>query len=230
MITHLAGSRRSGRRAAAVLLLVFGLAACAPTGLVPGENHQVAPDGGAPAVEASTLEQLEVKGRAPKTGYSRAQFGQAWADTDRNGCDQRNDVLARDLDVETFKPGTHDCVVLTGTLTDPYTGRTITFVRGPHSADVQIDHVVALGDAWQTGAQQLTVDERKQFANDPLNLLAVDGATNQAKGDSDAATWLPPQRDYWCSYVGRQIQVKARYRLWVTQAEHDAMARVLARC
>ncbi len=176
------------------------------------------------------LETLPIKGRAPKTGYSREEFGQAWADVDRNGCDTRNDILSRDLTAKTFKPGTRDCLVLTGILDDPYTADTISFVRGPESAKVQIDHVVALNDAWQKGAQQLTADRRRAFANDPLNLLAVDGPSNQSKGAGDAATWLPPNKSYRCEYVARQISVKAGYELWVTQAEHDAMAKVLGTC
>lgn len=179
----------------------------------------------------AALDAVPVKGRAPKTGYSRAQFGSAWADVDRNGCDQRDDVLKRDLDRETFKPGTHDCVVLTGTLTDPYTGKTIVFTRGRGTSDdIQIDHVVSLSNAWQTGAQQLGTETRKRLANDPLNLMAVDGPTNQAKGDGDFATWKPPVRSYWCPYVARQVAVKTRYQLWVTQAEHDAMAQALLVC
>lgn len=176
------------------------------------------------------LAALEVKGRAPKTGYDRDQFGPAWADVDRNGCDTRNDVLARDLTDVTFEDGTHDCVVLTGTLDDPYTGDVIDFERGPSSADVQIDHVVALSDAWQKGAQQWDAGTRRQFANDPANLLAVDGPANGAKGDGDAATWLPPSTGYRCAYVARQVRVKAAYGLWVTQAERDAMARQLDAC
>ena len=180
---------------------------------------------------AAALAQLPVKGRAPQTGYDRDQFGPAWADVDRNGCDTRNDILARDLDDETFKPGTRDCVVLTGRLADRYTGATIQFVRGQGTSDdVQIDHVVALSDAWQTGAQQISGDERRQLANDPLNLQAVDGPTNQRKGDGDAATWLPPSRGYRCTYVARQVAVKTKYRLWVTTAERDAIAGVLAGC
>ncbi len=173
---------------------------------------------------------LEVKGRAPTTGYERDEFGAAWSDVDHNGCDTRNDVLARDLTAVTYKDGTHDCVVLTGTLVDPYGGGTIAFERGPDSAAVQIDHVVALSDAWQKGAQQWSADTREQFANDPANLLAVDGPTNQAKGAGDAATWLPPSTGYRCAYVARQIRVKAAYGLWVTQAEHDAMDRQLGTC
>lgn len=177
---------------------------------------------------AAALAALPVKGRAPRTGYARAQFGQAWKDVDRNGCDQRNDVLARDLDGETLRGR---CIVLTGTLTDPYTGATITFLRGQTTSDdVQIDHVVALSNAWQTGAQQLDAQARELLANDPLNLLAVDGPTNQRKGDADAATWLPPQRGSWCGYVARQVAVKAKHQLWVTAAERDAIARVLDGC
>ncbi|WP_315899799.1 DUF1524 domain-containing protein [Arthrobacter alpinus] len=177
------------------------------------------------------LATLPVKGRAPKTGYARTEFGQAWADVDKNGCDTRNDMLNRDLSAKTFKPGTWECTVLTGVLADPYTAATISFVRGADtSSAVQIDHVVALSDAWQKGAQQLTVQQRTAFANDPLNLLAVDGPANQQKSDGDAATWLPPNKSYRCDYVARQISVKATYSLWVTAAEHDAMATVLSSC
>ncbi|MCU1541152.1 MAG: hypothetical protein JWM01_2099 [Arthrobacter sp.] len=174
------------------------------------------------------LATLPIKGRAPKTGYSRDQFGQAWADVDRNGCDTRNDMLRRDLTALAIKPGTRDCVVLSGLLNDPYTATPINFLRGNStSTAVQIDHVVALSDAWQKGAQQLSPAQRMSFANDPLNLLAVDGPANQQKSDGDAATWLPPNKSFRCGYVARQISVKSSYSLWVTQAEHDAMARVL---
>lgn len=193
------------------------------------EAVEAASDDVASALAA--LAELEVKGRAPRTGYERDLFGSGWVDTDRNGCDTRNDVLARDLGGETFKAGTHDCVVLTGTLADPYSGTSITFVRGQGTSElVQVDHVVALSDAWQKGAQQWDDATRVAFANDPLNLLAVDGGLNQQKGDGDTATWLPPNRGYRCAYVARQVAVKIRYDLWVTAAERDAMARVLGEC
>lgn len=198
----------------------------------PGTSGSAGP--GQPAAAGKALDVLAgipVKGRAPKTGYSRDQFGQAWADVDRNGCDTRNDVLRRDLTGLALKPGTRDCVVLSGILNDPYTATLINFLRGTSSSpDVQIDHVVALSDAWQKGAQQLTEAQRLSFANDPLNLLAVDGPANQQKSDGDAATWLPPNKSYRCEYVARQISVKSSYGLWVTRAEHDAMERVLADC
>ncbi len=185
----------------------------------------------APATALAALAKVPVKGRAPKTGYSRAQFGQAWADVNRNGCDTRNDILARDLTSRTVKAGTHGCVIASGVLNDPYTARYIHFTRGNGtSTAVQIDHVVALSDAWQTGAQKLSASQRRHLANDPLELLAVDGPTNEKKGDGDAATWLPANKSFRCQYVARQVAVKVRYKLWVTPAEHDAIARVLSGC
>ncbi len=170
------------------------------------------------------------------TGYSRDQFGAAWTDDNddllgHNGCDTRDDILRRDLTAITVDPASHGCTVLTGSLADPYTDTTIGFTRGDGtSTAIQIDHVVPLGDAWQTGAQQWTVQERIDLGNDPINLLAVSGPQNEKKGDADAASWLPPNKAYRCAYVARQIAVKARYALWVTQAEHDAMTTVLTGC
>lgn len=198
----------------------------------PAASPTPTPEATTPTPQASTalalLATLDVKGRAPKTGYDRDQFGQRWLDVDRNGCDTRNDTLARDL-TDTTLSG--PCKVMSGTLADPYTAQSIAFVRGQDtSADVQIDHVVALSDAWQKGAQQLTAEERARFANDPMNLLAVDGGANAQKGDGDAATWLPKNKAFRCAYVARQVSMKAAYGLWVTQAEHDAIARILDAC
>ncbi|WP_342661859.1 HNH endonuclease family protein [Corynebacterium ulceribovis] len=181
------------------------------------------------------LAQLQVKGRAPKTGYSRDFFGQAWTDDvtvefGHNGCDTRNDILRRDLTNIEIKPNTNDCVAKSGTLIDPYSGKEIAFVRGPRSSEVQIDHVVPLADAYQKGAQGWDEQKRKDFANDPLNLLAVDGPLNQKKGAGDAATWLPPAKSYRCLYATRLVLVKAKYDVWVTQAEHDALSRQLDTC
>jgi len=180
---------------------------------------------------SSVLSSLPVKGRAPKTGYTRAQFGQAWADVDRNGCDTRNDMLKRDLTNIVYKVKTRDCVVLSGVLIDRYSGETINFVRGNvTSMEVQIDHVVALSNAWQTGAFKLTVLQRTALANDPMNLFAVKGRLNSQKGDGDAATWLPPLKCFRCAYVAQQIAVKAKYSLWVTAPEKEAMVRILTAC
>ena len=215
------------------------------TMVVPPTSEKPAPTA-KPVVQVSTapaanaalakLNTLAVKGRAPKTGYDRALFGETWTDNvnvegGRNGCDTRNDILRRDLVNIVVKPGSKGCAVESGTLNDPYTGKTIQFVRGQDtSTAVQIDHVVALSNAWQTGAQQLTPEKRADFANDPRNLQATDGPTNQQKGDGDAATWLPPNKSYRCTYVTRQVDVKAAYALWVTQPEKDAITRVLGEC
>jgi hypothetical protein len=177
----------------------------------------------------AALAGLAVRAPDPDDDYVRARFGEAWADVDANGCDTRNDVLARDLRDVRLDPA-DPCVVLTGTLDDPYTGEIVPFARGPDSADVQIDHVVALADAWRTGARAWDDERRREFANDPANLLAVSGDTNEDKGDSDAAGWLPPQRGFGCVYVALQVRVKAAYGLWVTPDEHDAMAAALGGC
>jgi hypothetical protein len=183
----------------------------------------------APGSALAGLRRLPVAPRAPDAGYQREAFGAAWADVDGNGCDTRDDVLRRDLDDVVLKPD--GCEVSSGTLRDPYTGHVIHFVRGPQSSlAVQIDHVVALSDAWQTGAQTLSPAQRQALANDPMELLAVDGPANEDKSDGDAASWLPPNRAFRCAYVARQIAVKAKYGLWVTSAEWTAMARVLLAC
>ncbi len=177
-----------------------------------------------PAIDV--LNTLPVKGRAPKTDYARTQFGDGWSMT--SGCDTRNIILHRDM---TNTAVNDKCQVVSGTLNDPYTGKTIVFTRGATTSDdVQIDHVVALSNAWQTGAQQLTQREREALANDPLELLAVDGPANQQKSDGDAATWLPSNKPFRCQYVARQIAVKVKYKLWVTQSEKDAMTKILSAC
>ncbi|MFI5782260.1 HNH endonuclease family protein [Nocardia sp. NPDC051570] len=215
-----------------LLAAVSLLCGCkATTGPVAGAGP-VPPGPISPATAEQMLAQLPIKGRAPMTGYSRDQFGQAWTDDNsapggHNGCDTRDDILRRDL--TDAKPAT-GCHITSGTLHDPYTGKSIVFVRGPKSTVVQIDHMVPLGDAWQTGAQQLPADRRRDLANDPRNLQSVDGPTNEQKGDGDAATWLPPQKPYRCAYVEHQVEVKSIYGLWVTRAEHDAIDGILHDC
>jgi len=186
-------------------------------------------DAAAAATARRQLAALPVKGKAPATGYDReARFGTAWLDVDHNGCDTRNDVLARDL-TELERQG--PCKVLRGTLVSPYTGERVDFVRGNRTSTlVQVDHVVALENAWRTGAQQLSQSEREALANDPVNLFAVDGHSNAQKRSGDAATWLPADTAFRCTYVEHQVTVKTTYRLWVAPAERDAMARVLDRC
>jgi hypothetical protein len=187
--------------------------------------HQV---NAAPSDDALTvLNSLAVKGRAAKTGYTRAQFTH-WSDLDRNGCDARNDTLKRDLTEVIYKAGTRDCKVISGLLLDPFSGKVITF--SSTKSNIDIDHVVALSNAWQTGAAYFDKTKRQQIANDPLNLLAVDFSLNRQKGDGDAATWLPPLKSYRCDYVARQIAVKAKYGLWVTQPEKGAIIKLLEKC
>jgi hypothetical protein len=182
-----------------------------------------------PGSALAVLATLRVRGRGPMTGYSRDRFGPAWLDVDRNGCDTRNDILRAQLTRIRLKPGTSGCVVASGRLLDPYTGTSLPFRRGPGDA-IQIDHVVALGNAWVSGAARWPIARRAALAEDPENLLAVDARTNEQKGDGDAATWLPPFRRGRCGYVARQVGVKAKYGLSVTRAERAAIARVLTSC
>ena len=190
--------------------------------LLPATNSQAA------TTDALTaLNKLEVKGRAAKTGYTRSQFPH-WSDPDRNGCDARNDTLKRDLTDITYKEGTRDCKVIAGQLLDPFSGKVIIF--SPTKVVIDIDHVVALSNAWQTGAAYFDKSVRMQIANDPLNLLAVDSKLNRQKGDGDAATWLPPNKSFRCEYVARQVAVKAKYKLWVTEPEKVAITKILSNC
>lgn len=218
--------RQRRRRITAVIVLLAALAAwivqTIPQPAAPAQQRS-----GNGELASAALEILPVKGRAPKTGYKRAQFGDGWAKL--GNCDTRNLILQRDLKDTILEDD--KCKVRTGALNDPYTGKDIAFTRGAStSAAVQIDHVVALSNAWQTGAQQLSTERRVQLANDPLELLAVDGPANQQKGDGDAATWLPSNKPFRCQYIARQIAVKRKYVLWVTESEKAAMARVLSSC
>ncbi|WP_209370734.1 GmrSD restriction endonuclease domain-containing protein [Brevibacterium renqingii] len=183
--------------------------------------------GSATGTAMAMLDELAVKGRAPKTGYDADLF--KWrSDADHNGCDTRNDVLRRDLTDITLKAGTKGCVVIAGALDDEYKGESYAFDRSPNNID--IDHIVARSNAWQTGAAKFDEETLREFGNDPLNLLAVSSSLNRQKGDADAATWLPPHKAYRCEYVARQIAIKHKYELWVVKAEKSAMERVLSSC
>ncbi|MFJ3586396.1 HNH endonuclease family protein [Streptomyces sp. NPDC090127] len=215
--------RRTSALAAALAATVLITSGCTtvPDGSTPE---------GAPGARGSALvavDALTVKGRAPRTGYEREQFGRSWVDVDGNGCGTRDDILKRDLADVRFQDGR--CEVASGVLAhDPYTGNRVDYVRGRSKVD--IDHVVALSDAWQKGAQKWDAEKRRRFANDPLNLLAVEASANRRKSDGDAATWLPPNKEYRCTYVAAQVAVKKKYGVWVTRGEQDAMRKVLGRC
>jgi hypothetical protein len=176
----------------------------------------------------AAAEALPVKGRAPKTGYDRDNFGSGWA-TKSTGCDTRETVLRRDISRIKILAGSGGCTVVGGHFLDPYSGISKTVTHNNISS-IDIDHVVALSDAWQKGAQSWTAGKRIAFANDLINLLATSESINSAKGDGDTATWLPPRRSFRCHYVARQVSVKTKYGLWVTRAEKDAMKRVLSTC
>ncbi len=192
--------------------------------VVPGGDASGAQTDGKLAV--NVLEKLEVKGRAPKTGYSREEFYSGWPTVD--GCSLRQKIIKREFGETAVLSG---CDVVAGEYDEPYTGEHKKFVeKSQISKGVQIDHVVALSDAWQKGAQNISAESRYELATDPLNLLAVDASTNQGKSDGDAATWLPPNKKFRCQYVARQVSVKYKYKLWVSEAEKTAISGVLEKC
>ncbi|QIK62024.1 HNH endonuclease [Leucobacter viscericola] len=174
------------------------------------------------------LDSLAVKKQKSDRKYDRVKkFGVAWLDVGGRGCDTRNEVLARDL-TEVKAKG---CQVLSGKLSDPYLGAKLDFARGDETSSlVQVDHIVSLRNAWQTGAQKLSQAQRESLANDPLNLRAVNGASATIKDGRNAADWLPENTAYRCEYVAQQVSVKATYDLWVTKAEKAAMKKVLSKC
>lgn len=189
---------------------------------------QSSPNPNQAPLATTILEKLEIKGRAPKTGYSRDEFYSGWPDIE--GCSLRQRIIKRELGNHATLDS-NNCTVIAGEFDEPYTGSHMIFhEKSDFSKGLQIDHVVALSDAWQKGAQYLSTEARYSIATDPLNLLAVESKANQGKSDGDAATWLPPNKAFRCQYVARQISVKYKYALWVTEAEHDAMARILETC
>jgi hypothetical protein len=175
------------------------------------------------------IDGVRTKGRGPKTGYERDEFGYAWMDSAdgvpfaHNGCDTRNDLLARDGERLKYRSGS-DCVVISMTLRDPYTGKAVEW-RKESASDVQIDHVMPLSYDWQMGASRWSRDKREQIANDPLNLLPVSGSANSSKSDSGPASWLPPNKQIRCSYAVRFAQVSLKYGLPVTAADKQMMLR-----
>lgn len=192
------------------------------------EPSNTTPNTTAP-LAAEILSKLEIKGRAPKTGYARTEFYNGWPTID--GCSLRQRIIKRDFGDTAVLDPANSCNVISGEYDEPYTGQHQIFKsRDDISKNVQIDHVVSLSDAWQKGAQYKTKDERYQIATDPLNLLAVDSSANKQKSDGDAATWLPGNKKFRCQYVARQVSVKYKYTLWLTQAEHDAIAKILEQC
>ncbi len=195
----------------------------------PTPTDTLTPGQPTPGTALAVLETLVVQAPGPQTGYDRdEQYGDAWIDVDMNGCDTRNDILRRDFE-QILRA--ESCLVYEGIIDDPYTGATIAFTRGRTSSmAVQIDHIVALSESWKTGAASWSPQLRIAFANDPLNLVAVDGPTNSSKGDDSAAWWLPPNRNVWCWFVATQVSVKAEYQLWITPDEKVAMVQVLNTC
>lgn len=175
-----------------------------------------------------TLSELKVKTAASKDGYSREKFYNGWPSVE--SCSLRQRIIRRDFG-ESAALDDDNCTVISGRFIEPYSGESYAYdSKDEISSEIQIDHIVALSDAWQKGAQKLDKDTRYKIATDPINLIAVDSTANRQKSDGDASEWLPENVAFRCEYVARQISVKYKYQLWVTRAERDAMAEVLEAC
>jgi hypothetical protein len=236
---------RTSRAGLLLLTALFALSGCTFDWQIEGASQPTLSSVGQgdvpagtvdPAAATAALAALPVAEKTSLDGYDRGcgegegcVFGPAWADVDRNGCDQRNDVLHRDLTAVRVREGTHDCVVVGGVLDDPYTGQTVTFVKAD-AAEVPIDHVVPLAAAWVQGAAAWPTEQRQAFANYLANLMATTRAANSAKGDSTAEEWVPDDPSYGCSYATVIVTVKSRYALAVTPAESTALQSLLATC
>jgi hypothetical protein len=221
------------RRQVVVLVMVFlALVAALASSLfnstpAPEATDPQASTDSSQSLALAELEKLEIKDHQAAASYARDEFGSGWAKWQT--CDTRQKILARDLTEIVYDED--NCTVLSGVLNDPYTGKTINFTRGTStSGAVQIDHVVALANAWQTGASYWDKPQRVALANDDLELLAVDGPANTQKSAAAASEWLPKNLGFRCQYVARQIAVKLKYLLWVTQSEYNAMSEVLSGC
>jgi hypothetical protein len=228
-IALIAGAAALTTAAGGAFPLLGRPAAQAPTAPLPEVDEtptELSPDA---AAALAQLEQLTVAEPHNIATYDRDLFGQRWADVDRNGCDTRNDMLARDLTDVVTKPGTNNCVVLSGILHDPYTGETVAFERRSEGYQpVQADHLVPLALGWAHGADQWNTQQREQFANDPANLQI--STANQAKGDSGPAEWSVPNAAYACTYAARFVAVLSAYKLTVAPADHSALRSQLTSC
>lgn len=175
--------------------------------------------------------------RTHRYDYRRSAFGDSWDDNNdapggHNGCDTRNDILDRDLVDKTYV-SIRRCpdAVATGVLHDPYTSTDVAFQRGARvGASVQIDHIVPLSYAWDMGAYDWPDQQRLRFANDPANLIAVQGHANQDKRDSPPADWMPPNTAFACQYAIQFIAVLRGYSLPVDQASTGVLRQAAATC
>ncbi|MET8544030.1 HNH endonuclease family protein [Kitasatospora sp. NPDC004799] len=241
---------RTHRRtaSAAVLLTALAVTGCggkdaasggaAPSAAERGTSPLANPDGTKPGLASlasdtdrkaglDLISRVKTAEPGPQTGYDRDKFGPSWTDDvdgiplGHNNCDTRNDLLARDGKSVERKDGS-DCTVTAMTIWDPYTGKTVQWTKQKASA-IQIDHVMPLSYDWKQGAAAWDKARRVQIANDPLNLLPVDGSQNSSKGDKGPAEWLPASPEIRCAYAVRFAQVALKYDLPVTPADRTAM-------
>ncbi|MGV1010107.1 MAG: HNH endonuclease family protein [Dermatophilaceae bacterium] len=218
-------------------------AGCASSQQLPTSGQSTASSDPSGVIDsARTLATLEVIAVRPSLpGYDRScaagrqcVFGPAWSDDvtveyGHNGCSTRDDILRVQLRNVVTKTGTNGCVVISGDLDDPYTG-THTHYAKSGEVQVAVDHVVALAASWDLGAHQWSLAQRRNFANDPRNLLVTTASANTAKGELTPAQWRPATPAGRCLYAQRYIEVSDAYALPVTTADRAALLQNLGDC
>ena len=222
------GSRRLSWVALATLLVVIG---CTTPQSRAGTTEDPSPSTGDATPNSSptvaVVDDLVIAPESQDETYDRGLFGSGWIDADGDGCDTREEVLI----VESITPAQVDpygCQVIAGDWVSAYDGD-----ETADPSDFDIDHVVALGEAWRSGASAWTPERRLAFANhldDPAALIAVTASTNRSKGDRDPASWQPPNRDAWCGFATAWTTVKVQWGLTADQAEVNALRNMLVGC
>ncbi|MBZ3904427.1 HNH endonuclease family protein [Streptomyces griseiscabiei] len=210
------------RIALAGILTVSALALAAPASpavAAPGETVT--------ASLSDLITALPVHGEGPRDGYSREQF-RHWIDADRDGCHTRNEVLLHEAIVAPEVTGRCSITAGTGQWWSWYDETTQT-----DKEQVDIDHMVPLGEAWDSGAAAWSATERRDYANDlddERSLLAVRDSVNQSKADRDPGEWMPPAASATCRYIADWVTVKTRWGLTADPAEHAAITRIAGGC
>lgn len=217
---------------AATLIVTAAPSSADQVGTVPGATaaQQLGNGiGGTSGQAVDDLSGLTVKAKGSMTGYDRDLFPHwrdastwGWPVEPNDDCDSRSAALYRDGEDVGMSS---TCTKLTGTWVDPYGGG-----KYDAASDIDIDHVVPLGNAWATGAADWDEDERTAYANDPEVIVSADDSLNQSKSDQDPSEWVPPNEDAACLYATRWVLVKDKYDLWVTSAEKTKLSSMLETC
>lgn len=158
------------------------------------------------------------------SGYSRSLF-KHWVDADNDGCNTREEVLISESSSRA-QVDAYGCKVIEGNWFSPYDN-----VAHTNPSELDIDHMVPLKEAWDSGARNWSSSQRQLFANDlsdPRALIAVTAGQNRSKSDRDPSNWIPPNPQYLCTYLTEWVAIKFRWRLSMDPSEFGRVKNLLA--